>query len=259
MTFLLSKLLWLLVNPVNVAVAALLAGAVGLWTPWRRGARRLVLAAAGLLGAAVVSSAWIALPLEMRFPANPPLPAQVDGIIVLGGMVEPYASLRHGQPALNHAAERLLAFADLSRRYPTARLVFTGGSGSLTHRDLTEAAVARSALEQMAVETGRVIFEDRSSNTYENALLSKRLVDPQAGETWVLITSAMHMPRSVGIFRQVGWPVLPYPVDFRASGGEDLDAGRRLERFAAAVREWVGLVAYRMMGRSTAWLPGAEP
>ena len=255
MDFLLSKLLWIVVNPANIIVALLIGGVVG-WR-WFRAARHAVRLAAVLLIVAAVlpTGRWLATPLEARFPANPPLPTAIDGIIVLGGMVEPYSSRVHGQPALNHAAERLRAFADLSRRFPDARLVFTGGSGTLMHRDLSEADVALTALSMMAVNPARVIFENKSSNTYENAVFSKRLVGPGAGETWVLVTSAIHMPRSVGIFRRAGWPVLPFPVDFRADEAGDFDASRRLERFVAVTREWVGLAAYRLMGRTDAWFP----
>jgi uncharacterized SAM-binding protein YcdF (DUF218 family) len=104
-----------------------------------------------------------------------------------------------------------------------------------------------------------VIFEDRARNTYENAVLSKQLVAPAPGERWLLVTSAAHMPRSVGVFRKVGWPVIPYPVDYNTTGDLEVmvapDAAGRWSTFDQAVKAWIGLLAYWLSGRSSAPFP----
>ena len=104
-------------------------------------------------------------------------------------------------------------------------------------------------------------MERRSRNTQENAEFSKALVNPKDGERWLLVTSAYHMPRSVGLFRKAGFAVEPYPVDWRVGGASDLlrfapVAAEGLERTDIAMREWIGLTAYWASGRIDQWFPG---
>lgn len=262
MSFVLSKVLWTVTAPGNLLVLLLAAGTILLFSRrWAVLGRRLVATAAlgFLLVTATPLSALVALPLEETF-APPQLPSRVDGVIMLGGAVSPQVSHDRGQPALNEAAERILAFADLSRRYPQAKHVFSGGSGRLFDQELTEDVPIREALSQAGIDPDGVIYENTSRNTWENAVYSQRLAEPKPGETWVLVTSAMHMPRSVGIFRRIGWTVIPYPVDFRTRKGARpygrFDLDHQIDLLHDAVREWVGLLAYRVMGRTDTLLPG---
>jgi uncharacterized SAM-binding protein YcdF (DUF218 family) len=261
MTFVLSKLGWALVRPGNLLAMALILGWL-LRISRRPTARRLGkrLVSAGVLLVAVLTLLPVGQvtlrPLEERFP-QPALPARIDGIILLGGSVHTEMTADRGQTVLNGAAERITEFVALARRYPDARLVFTGGSGFVFAGDLREADVIRDVLDGLGFDTSRVAFERESRNTYENAVFSRPLVDPEPGETWLLITSAAHMPRSVGIFRRAGWPVLAYPVDYRSTSdltwSPDLLSG--LDALNESVREWVGLAAYRLMDRTDAWFP----
>jgi uncharacterized SAM-binding protein YcdF (DUF218 family) len=162
--------------------------------------------------------------------------------------------------ALNDAGERLVAMADLARRFPQARVIFTGGAGIYSGTDLPEGEVARMKVGELGLAEGRVTFEARSVDTYENAVLSKPLIQPKPGETWLLVTSAWHMPRSVGVFRKAGWEVTAYPVDFRSAGWRDTWRGfgsvsDGLRRTEVAVREYLGLVVYWLAGRSSALFP----
>jgi uncharacterized SAM-binding protein YcdF (DUF218 family) len=104
------------------------------------------------------------------------------------------------------------------------------------------------------------VIERDSRNTDENARFTKALMKPQPGETWVLITSARHMPRSVGIFRKEGWRVLAYPVDYLTPRSVGFGVGFGLASGLAAVDtaayEWFGLVYYRLSGRIDAFFPG---
>ncbi len=266
LTFIASKILWGLAQPGNALVLLLALGTLLLFSARnaRRHAGRGIVAAVSvcfLILTIIPIGAWLLRPLEDRFPP-PTMPNRVDGIIMLGGAVNPPLAADRGEPSVNDAAERILAMADLGRRYPDAKLVFTGGSGSLWGGKYREGEVMRAALEQAGLDTGRVLFENDSRNTWENAVFSRDLVTPKPGETWLLVTSAWHMPRSVGIFRRIGWPVLAYPVDYRSrSDGKpyllfELDAN--LGMVSVAVREWIGLAAYRLMDRTDSLLPASD-
>ena len=256
-----SKVGWWLFAPANLMLIVLFVGVALLWSRWRRAGRLLLsvtLVAVALLAILPLSD-WGVAPLENRFPQPRELPARITGIITLGGVVNPTLTKNRGQVALMHGAERLTEFVALARRYPEARLVFTGGSGSLMNPALKEAPVARQLIDSLGFDTSRIIFEDQSRNTYENALLTRDLIKPKAGEIWVLVTSALHMPRSVGVFQAAGWNIIPYPVDYltHGKGGRTFrfDLQRGLNAFRLAAREWTALVVYRVLGRTKALFP----
>ena len=106
------------------------------------------------------------------------------------------------------------------------------------------------------------MFEDRSRNTHENAVFSHALAQPKPGETWVLITSAFHMPRAVGAFRRAGWTVVPYPVDYALEPDPpmswQMDFLGAMGTLRSAVHEWTGLAAYRLTGKTDALFPAPE-
>ena len=219
MSFVISKILWELVRPSTFCLFLSIAGLCLTWSPRfaRLGRRLLVIGLLGL-GAMMLASVgnWLLLPLEERIPRIARAPDKVDGIIVLSGALDSAISAERGLPSLNGAAERLTEFVALARGYPDARLVFTGGSGSLVSGELPEADPARTLLSELGIAPERVVFEHRSRNTYENAIFTRELVRPQPGQTWILITSASHMPRSVGIFNKLDWPVIPWPVGYKS-------------------------------------------
>ena len=258
MGFVLSKILWGLAAPGSL-LFLLLCGAF-LWH------RRRPALSRGLLGLALLALAavallpvtrWVASPLEQRFPL-PQLPARVDGIIVLGGAIEQDETGNPDQPALNDSAERLTSFAALARRYPDAKLIYTGGSGVVRNQQVREADLARPLLQSLGIDSSRTLYERDSRTTWENAVYSRKLAQPKPGETWLLVTSAWHMPRAVGCFRKVGWNVVPYPVNYLGKHRPDwlnLDAITQLHFIGLAEKEWIGLLAYRLMGRSDALFP----
>ncbi|HVI50218.1 MAG TPA: YdcF family protein [Candidatus Sulfotelmatobacter sp.] len=260
--FVLSKILGLLLTPGTLLLLALLIGCGLLWSRrlWRKGRLVLSVLSLTLLAVTVLPVDDMMLePLENRFPANPPLPDHVDGIIVLGGSVDPYLSAAHHQVVLNDAAERLVEGARLSRLYPEARLIFTGGSADPLRPDMREAPIAQQALVDMGADAGRMLIEDASRNTYENAVFSQRLAQPQKGQVWLLVTSAKHMPRSVGVFRSVGWPVVPWPVDYTTGGPVRwVNTDKTLIRLANmsnGLHEWAGLLFYRLSGWTDSLFP----
>lgn len=259
MFFIASKIFWAVATPSNVVLWLALAGALLLFTRWRGAGRRLCVAAAlGLLLLGWSPLGGLLLqPLEGRFPLPPADMPAPDVILVLGGAGSPELTAARGLATLNQEAGRMTAAVALARRFPGARVVFSGGSGVLRGSASSEADVARRFLAEMGVAAARLGVEDRSRNTYENALFTQELFQPQAGERWLLVTSAAHMPRAVGIFRQAGFPVTAYPAQYHTAAGVTQvgDVSRGLALTDAAVREWVGLLAYRAIGRTGAFFP----
>jgi uncharacterized SAM-binding protein YcdF (DUF218 family) len=262
--FVLGKVLWFLATPSN---SLTLLACIGIVAGFARKASRMALligalGAAGLLLCGFSPLAyWLATPLETRFPQLRPLPAHITGFVVLGGGVRNYETEASDALSLNGAGERILALGDLARRYPSARIVFTGGRDFFDPSGEAEADLVHRYAETLGVDPSRITVENRSRSTYENAIFTRELVRPGEGETWLLVTSAWHMPRSVGVFRQAGFPVIPYPVDFRAPGPRYAwrgfyEVARGLRLTDVVAKEWVGLVAYRLMGRTDALLPG---
>jgi uncharacterized SAM-binding protein YcdF (DUF218 family) len=263
MFFILSKVLAFLTVPSNLILGLGIAGMVLLLTRFKRIGVRLMAACLLLLvvvGILPIGTALIGV-LENRFPAWKESAQPVDGIIVLGGPIDSRMSLVRGSIAIGGEVERFTEAAILARRYPSARVVFTGGNPSLLRDYPPEAVYAVQLLELLGVPASRVTLEDKSRNTAENATLTKALAQPKPGDRWVLVTSAMHMPRSVGVFRKAGFSVEPYPVDWHTLPDADwLRLSRNLlgglGRLDAAAHEWVGLIAYWLTGRTSELLPG---
>jgi uncharacterized SAM-binding protein YcdF (DUF218 family) len=256
-----SKIAWLLLQPSNLLLLLLAAGALALACGRLRLGRWLILpTTATLLVVGLLPIGELLLhPLEERFP-RPELPARVDGVVVLSGVIDGRVAHDRGVVALSEAAERFTALLELGRHYPKARLVFTGGISGLLGVAYKEPDAMRLFCAAQGFDCGRIEYEEEARNTYENAVLTKALIDPQPGELWLLVTSASHIPRSVGIFRQLGWDVLPYPVDYR-TGAEagwlsTPNVAGRLRDLDMAVRAWIGLAAYRLTDRTDAWFPG---
>jgi uncharacterized SAM-binding protein YcdF (DUF218 family) len=201
-------------------------------------------------------------PLEDRFaPADVDRGGPITGIIVLGGGEDTHVGLARNVTALNEAGERMAEAIVLARRYPEARVVFSGGGARLVYAGRKESIGAESLLTAMGLPRERLLLEDRSRDTYENALYTKELVQPSPKQRWLLVTSAYHMPRAIGCFRQVGFPVEPWPVDYRTRGPQDWQRffdkpSEGLRRVDVIAREWAGLVVYRLTGRIPSLLPG---
>jgi uncharacterized SAM-binding protein YcdF (DUF218 family) len=262
MFFILSKTLGFFALPSNLVATLAALGVVLMFTRFRRAGRMLATLGVVLLLVAGLSPLGNILiyPLEQRFPPWDAARGALAGIVVLGGAISPDVSAAHGTPALTEAAERLTAVAELARQYPAARIVYSGGNARLLLVRGNEAEYALALFESFGIARERLTPEDKSHNTVENALFSKALADPKPGERWLLVTSAYHMPRAIGIFRRAGFAVDAYPVDWRTRGRVDLvmpfdSLTGGLRRTDTAVREWVGLAAYRITGQSSALFP----
>jgi uncharacterized SAM-binding protein YcdF (DUF218 family) len=262
MFFILSKILNFFALPSDDAVALVALGVILLFTRFKRAGRALATLGLILLlvaGFTPLGNALI-LPLEQRFPPWDASHGPPTGIVVLGGAISPEVSAARGMPALNDSAERITATAALARQYPQARIIFSGGNARLVLKGGNEADYAVDLFASLGVPRSRIEAEARARNTIENAEFSKALANPKPGERWLLVTSAFHMPRAMGVFRHVGFDVEPYPVDWRTRGPIDLALPMEsvtdgLSRTDMATHEWVGLFAYWITGRTTALFP----
>jgi len=260
--FVLSKIAGFFAIPSNLIILLGIGGALLLRTRFERAGWRVVIASLLLLvitGLSPLGNVLI-LPLEQRFPTWDASRGAPDGIVVLGGAVTADVAAARNDVALNEAAERMTATVELALRYPDARIIFSGGDGGLTTSG-NESEGALRLFDRLGLPPGRVATENQSRNTIENALFTMRIAGPKPGERWLLVTSAFHLPRAVGAFRKVGFPVEAYPVDWRTRGNQDAlhffpTLGEGLRRTDTAVREWAGLVVYWLSGRSSELFPG---
>jgi uncharacterized SAM-binding protein YcdF (DUF218 family) len=266
MFFFASKVLGFVATPSNFLIGCVVGGALLLFTRFARSGRRLVLAAGVLLllfGVTPLSKLLIE-PLDQRFPPWDPAGKAPDGIIVLGGSVVPAFLDRGVHSLLNEAAERVTAAVDLARRYPEAKIVLSGGNATiLPGVRHTESEATAALLETLGVPRTRLVIEDRSRTTAENATFTRAIADVKPGECWLLITSANHMPRAVGTFRKAGFPVEAFPVDMKTTGPNDIrpfdKMSSGLKLTDVGVHEWIGLIGYWVGGRTSELFPGPQP
>ncbi len=265
MFFALSKTVGYMLLPSNFLIGLGLTGAILLVTRFARSGRRLMVIALVLLAICAFSplANFLVYPLEQRFPKWDGSRGEPDGIIVLGGPIDADLSAAHGVTVISGAADRLIAGATLAQRYPNARLIYTGGSPNLISNDAKEADYATALFQGLGIPKSRLTMERQSRNTKENAEFSRQIAAPKPGERWLLVTSAYHMPRSIGLFRKAGFPVEAYPVDWHVGTSEDLlkcytAAAGGLQLVDIGVREWMGLIAYRISGGTDVLLPGPE-
>jgi uncharacterized SAM-binding protein YcdF (DUF218 family) len=264
--FVLSKTLGQMLLPANFLIGVGVLGAILLLTRFASLGRKLMVAAVLLLAICGFSPLgnWVLYPLESRFPPWDAARGAPDGMVVLGGSIEADLSAAHGVAVTSGGADRVIAAAALAHRYPKARIIYSGGSSKLISDDAKEADYATALFESLGVSRERLTMERASRNTQENAEFSKALAAPKSGERWLLVTSGYHMPRSVGVFRKAGFVVEPYPVDWRVGGRADLltlptFSVEGLAKVDAGTREWMGLVAYRLSGKTSEFLPGPIP
>ena len=196
--------------------------------------------------------------LENRFPKPAENMSAPDGIIVLGGNATEVWVVGDDKLILSARAPRLIAAAALARQYPKARLLcscaLTAPPGALN-----EGEMAKAMLREQGVNPARMIFEETSRNTHENGAFASGMMHPRPGERWVLVTSALHMPRAAGVFRNEGFNIIAWPAVYTGaqSGWGFLHEPREaLMVTDMAVREWAALLAYRLSAKTEALFPG---
>jgi uncharacterized SAM-binding protein YcdF (DUF218 family) len=254
--FYLSKLMWALIAPGHFLVALLAIGALmglGRGRVRRIGTRLCAFVAVIFLFVALFPVGdWALTPLENRYTAQ--YPDHVDGIITIGEDEKIQISEARGIPTSLGVLRSYVAFAGLARQYPDARLVFSGGEAfHINGVTFGPARIVHDIMQELGVPVERMIFEDKSRTTYENALLTAGIVQPKPEENWLLVTSAWHMVRAMGCFRQTGWHVYPVPAGYMTTGRYSwrphLNLAEHLDTLTIAVHEYYGLLAYWLMGR----------
>lgn len=266
MLFRLAKLLGWLAFPSTLIFVALVLGLIALLFATRRPRLRtlglgLIVAATAAYGALALTPVWwlLAQPLETRFPqlpADAPAPA---GIVFIGGVVDGATEPATGRTKYELGAEAVDETVRLARRYPEVPIVLSGtGSMRADGTDLSEAGTMARMLIAAGVRSDRLILERRSRTTRENATMSFEMVRPAPGARWLLVTPAWHMPRSIGAFRGAGWTGIvaaPSLGEHLYRGNADQPPSERLHLVDVMSREWLGLLAYRLLGRSPSLFP----
>ncbi|MBV6653923.1 MAG: YdcF family protein [Mameliella sp.] len=254
MFFILSKLLVFLVKPITwLTVLLFLSWFSG--NPKRK--RRYVMLALvvllvfsnGFLFNAMIST-WEPETLTADKIASP----YAVGIL-LGGYSNQNIVPGHDRHNFNSRANRFTNALELYKQGKIKKLLLSGGQGSIIKRNLPEASVMVSYLETMGVPRSDIIVEDKSRNTYENALFSKAILKEKGIDgPYLMITSAWHMPRSIGCFEAVELEVTPYAVDYITQKWAPspqqifLPSARTFSLWELIIKEWVGILAYKLKG-----------
>jgi len=262
MFFILSKIAWSFIMPMNfIMLIACCAGAF--WVFKKRFLAKILLIISFslflIIGYTPVGYNALVL-MEKQYQRPAIMPQHVDGIIVLGGSFDSKSYEKTGMISATAQVNRIIDYIDLAQRYPKAKLVFSGGSGLLKPTKRVEADDIALFFNMIAFDDDRVIYERQSRNSYENLLYSKALLNPDPDETWLVVTSRYHMPRVMGIAKQLEWALTPYPSSPFTYGQYRLRAPvfNVLSNFHythTAVKEFVGSVVYALTGRSAFLLP----
>jgi uncharacterized SAM-binding protein YcdF (DUF218 family) len=261
--FVISKLIWILGQPLSLAFFLAAIATLAALLRWRLSGLLCSALSALLLFVTLFTSTGSVLTqgLEDRFPRPVSDPADLKCMIVLGGGFATEVTTVRGGYELNAAGDRFLEALRLAKKYPQSTILVSGGDGTITGHDEGDAVIAERMFAAFGIDKARVIEDPTSRTTYENAINTKALLAKSGLSDCLLITSGFHMPRSMGIFRELGIPVIPWPVDYRSGGDEylRLDATQpslNAELLAIAVREWIGLVGYYAAGRTGSFFPG---
>lgn len=259
--FVISKLAWAVLSPVMLFCLLVVIGTVFLLFGYQTIALRFLLPALLFSVSLMVFPLgdWLIHPLETRISKPQQLPDHIDGIIVLGGGEDIKTTISWQQPQVGQASDRYFGAALLAKEYPDSPIIFTGGNNLLRFdAGSTPAELSHQLLTMVGIDEQRLIIESQSRNTYENFQRLKTVIPKRNGQ-YLLVTSAYHMPRSMGIAVKQGITVVPYPVDYRSQTGEsrrfDFAVFEQLEKLEPAWREWVGLTAYFITGKTSQWFP----
>lgn len=262
MFFSLSKIVWLFVQPLSLILFLCVLMIAAFYSGWK------ILA----VGSALIACLLIILcgfttlgavmlnPLEERFKRPQKYPDSIAGIIVLGGYMSGEINAVRGGIELNSAGDRIIETMRLSKIYPQAKIVVTGGEGTYFSQSKPDADSTRELFKIFNINDRNVVYEAQSRNTIENAQMTRDLIQPKSGQRWLLVTSAFHMPRSVGVFRKEGFDIIAWPVDYKTVPNTKLrlyfqNANEAFTRTSTALHEWFGLVIYWLNGKTEELFP----
>jgi uncharacterized SAM-binding protein YcdF (DUF218 family) len=254
----LSKLLPLLLYPIGMACVVLI---FAFWHIQKRPklARRLILLTILLLWIPSTAgfSHWICRSLESRY--RPQEIPQAQAIVVLGGATASQLPPRPWVEVLD-SGDRILYAAKLYREGKAPTVILTGGRIEWKGPGTPESTDMKTLIETMGVPAIAIKEDPDALNTRENALNVKKILEKEKIEKFLLVTSATHMPRSMLIFQKLGMKPIAAPTDFWVSDREMaaatpqarlldlLPEAEQLHRSSLAIKEYIGMVIYRLKG-----------
>jgi len=260
--FILSKLFWLVAQPLSLAFLLGLIGLVGTVLGLRRaGALSAGLGLLILFVTLYTSAGTLALQaLEARFPKTAGEPEAVSCMIVLGGAFSNPVNTARGGFEMGEAGDRFVEALRLARNHPNAKILVSGGDGSLSGTYEGDAVTAERFFTAFGIGKERLIRDTTSRNTAENIINTKALLAQASLKDCLLITSAFHMPRAIGLMRKAEIAVMPWPTDYRTNGLTTLafdftQPTLNAQQTATALREWIGLTVYFLADKTSAVLP----
>ncbi|MCA0371164.1 MAG: YdcF family protein [Proteobacteria bacterium] len=250
--------LGLLINPTNVIVSLLCIGFIFMFL--KRRALGATFFGLGLgcfiLVGMMPLGPWALSFLENRFPVPQTLPQDAAGFIILGGSFDTPLASKRGATSYTRAGGRFYEALRVVSKAPTLPVLFSGGGVSWPGVK-SESQTAREILRDLHIPADRFLFEDKSKSTWENASQSFKLIHPQPQDKWILITSAVHMPRAVENFRRAGWHVIPFCVDYLGAphvAWEPFAIHKNITSWSHAMREIVSLMRDFALGRSKVFI-----
>jgi uncharacterized SAM-binding protein YcdF (DUF218 family) len=255
MFFALSKSFSFLEQPLNWAFTLIMLATLLAYSRHVTLARRLYMASAMiiLVTGIVVLPELLLQRLEDLHPREAIDVSSCEGVIVLGGAFDTgLRPLERNQILLSGSSERVTTAVALARDHPQLKILHTGYSGKLDDRGWSEADMASRFFAEQGLAPGRVLYENRSRDTYENAMFSRQVEGVDAMKRWLMITSARHMPRAMAVFRKAGWNVVAWPVDYVTGVSIDYLGFSILGgagRWQMVLHELLGLALYRAAGR----------
>lgn len=256
-----SDLIWLILAPSNIFFIFLVLVAISLLLKWHKFAQQLLLFTIILasLPAILPITDYLYQNLENRLKAPLVMPNNVDGILVLGGALDWQTSESRQQLNTNKHAERLIAAASLAKKYPNAKLVFTGIYKENIANDFNTVANDKSLFAGDEYANREIIYLGNSRSTYEDILEAIKTQQPKQGQRWILVTSAAHMARAYLTAKNQGWTLTPYPVDYQSpkelKSKPSLNIIKRLSGLDEVFREWGALIVYKKLGRTSQLFP----
>lgn len=254
----LSKLLPIFIYPLGLSCVLLILAFILIWK--KRSRLALIPITLTFLLLSLSSSAWISnalvKSLEFQYITQGELPT-ADAIVVLGGATEsalpprPWIEIRE-------EGDRVLYAGKLYRDKKAPRLILSGGRVDWRPSSSSEAEDMAILLETMGVPRSAMLLESRSLNTRDNAVYSQEIMKAQKIQKILLVTSAMHMPRSMLIFKKLGIDAIPAPTDYtsvpenrstlEATILDTLPDADQMRRTTRALKEYIGILVYRLRG-----------
>lgn len=253
MFFIISKILSFLFSPFTWILALLVLG-IFFKNPKRK--KRFLIAA--LVSTLFFSNTFIAKEFMRLWEPSPvpieSLPKHYDAAIVLGGGMVTTDS-RFNSTTFRHNTDRIMQAIWLYENGYADKIVISGGSGSLQYRNMLEGSILYHYLCDIGIPASDMLIDSLSDNTHQNAVNTAKLLnDSLPNGNYLLITSASHMRRSLGCFRNEEIDADPFPVDFTA-GQRSWDVMNIIVPKAEAFIIWEELL-HEMIGSVTYWLAG---